>query len=280
MKIFLSFILILAFILCAVSCSSDSGAMYESPSKNEIISDNEASLDKSDHDKIIKTVTAYGETKEYDKAVGKIKALITEYGGYIENSNVYGNSYDQKSFRRASFTVRIPAGNIEAFSNEVEKTVNLTSVSENMTNVSDEYYDIEAIIETLSAERQGLLNILKSIESSAQYDYWLKITERLSSIEKDIAIYTARLKQLDNKVDYSTYCLTLNEVSDLTVPAPATFGERIADAFSESWEDFYNNTQDLAVFLVSALPTLIILGCIGGVIAWIVIANDKKKPKK
>ncbi len=282
-NLFLSLILILVIVISAASCNASNDGAVLAPNGGyieESVKENIDTTDDKDFTKIIKTVTAIGETKEYDDIVTGVKALVAEYGGYVENSNVYGNSYNSSSPRRATFTLRIPTDNLDEFSAEIAELLNLTSVSENMKNVSEEYYDIKAIIETLEAERKGLLNILESIESSTEYDYWLKITERLSAIEKDIAVYKARLQQLDSKVDYSTYNLTVNEVREYTEPKPDTFGDRIADAFSESWEEFYHNAQDVAVFAVSALPTLLVLGAIAGVIIFIVVKADKKKPRK
>ena len=253
---------------------SDNGSSLEKP---EIPTD----IDVKYYSKIIKTVTAHGETKEYDKCIENLKALVVRYNGYVESSNVSGNSYNSVGdWRRASFVFRIPAANLESFKSDISKLLNITNLTENAQNVSQEYYDIEAIIETLSAERNGLINILKSLDNSTQYDYWLTITERLSDIEKQIAVYTAQLNNLDNKIAYSTYSLTVSEVKEYTEEAPEGFGERISTAINESWKNFAENAQDFAVFFVYTIPTLITLGVFGGAIVFVIIISMKKNKKK
>ena len=287
----LSLILITVTVLLLVSCGArnkgyaNSDPMYDgnysdgnmAPEKGDISAD----VEVKDYSKIIKTITAYGETKDYDKCIEDVKSLIAQQNGYIESSNVSGNSYNSVSNRRrANFVFRIPSANLEKFKDELAKLLNITNLTENVQNVSQEYYDIEAIIETLSAERDGLLNILKSLNNSTQYDYWLKITERLSDIEKQIAVYKAQLKNLDNKIAYSTYTLTIEEVKEYTEESPERFGDRISTAIKESWQEFGENAQNFAVFIVYAIPTLLTLGVIGGVIAFIVISSDRKTKKK
>ncbi len=275
-------ILILSLISCGDSSKPTLNGGYYEPDyemsdKNDILIEENV----KDYSKIIKTVTAYGETKEYDECIENIKAIVTKHNGYVETSNVSGVSYGVTNYhRRASFVFRIPAQNLEAFKTDISDALNITSINENAQNVSEEYYNLEAIIETLSAERDGLLNILRSLDNSTQYDYWIKITERLSDIEKQIAVYTAQLNNLDNKISYSTFSLTVEEVKEYTEDAPEKFGDRISAAMKESWRNFIDNSQDFAVFVVSAIPTFLTLGVIGGSIAAIIIFANKKDGKK
>lgn len=285
-NVIISLILILVVVISLISCGDSSKATMdngnyapesEMPDKNEIMTED----DIKDYSKIIKTVTAYGETKVYDECIEKIKTLVTNHNGYVESSNVSGISYGVTNYRRrASFVFRIPAENLDNFKSEISNAINITSINENAKNVSEEYYNLEAIIETLDAEREGLLNILKSLDNSTQYDYWIKITERLSDIEKQIAIYTAQLNNLDNKISYSTFSLTVEEVKEYTEDAPEKFGERISVAIKESWKNFIDNSQDFVVSLVYFVPTLLTLGFIGGGIAAIIIFANKKSNKK
>lgn len=287
----LSLILITVTVLLLVSCGdSNKGYADDSPMYDDYYENSNSAPEKGDvsldveikdYSKIIKTIIAYGETKDYDKCIEDVKALVVQQNGYVESSNVSGNSYNSlNNRRRANFVFRIPAANLEEFKEGISALLNVTSLTENVQNVSQEYYDIEAIIETLSAERDGLLNILKSLDNSTQYDYWLKITERLSDIEKQIAVYKSQLNNLDNKIAYSTYTLTIEEVKEYTEEAPENFGQRISSAIKESWKEFGENAQDFAVFFVSAIPTLLTLGVIGGAIAFIVIRSDRKTKKK
>ena len=280
------YLLLIAIVLTSmISCSSKGKADYndfnEMPNE-DITADTENKFDTAnDYSKLIKNITAVGQTKEYDTAVEQVKELAVRFNGYIESSNIVGNGYNAESARRRAFFVfRIPSDKTESFKNDVSEILNITSISETVQNVSQEYYDLEAVIETLSAERDGLLNILKSLDNSTQYDYWIKITERLSAIEQQIAVYQSKLNHLDNKITYSTYSLTVEEVKEYTEKDPETFGKRIAVAFKESWRAFADNSQDFIVGVVYVLPTVLVLGVIATAVVFIVLLNEKRQRKK
>ena len=287
--VIISLTLTVLIAILLTSCGAKSPSYEDMPPANK--GDYSTETDKElaggmengspDYTKIIKTVTAYGETKNYDECVDGVKALAGKYNGYVESSNVSGNSYNSiGNTRSASFVFRIPSESLEIFKDDVDALMNITSLSEASKNVSQEYYDIEAIIETLSAERDGLLNILKSLDNSKQYDYWLTVTERLSDIEKQIAVYKAQLNNLDNKISYSTYSLTIDEVKEYTEDAPENFGERVSVAFKESWAEFSDKCQSFAVGFIYFIPTLLTLAIIGGSVAGIIIFANKKSGKK
>jgi hypothetical protein len=76
----------------------------------------------------------------------------------------------------------------------------------------------------------------------------------------------------------STVNLTLREVivyTEVEEPDP-TFGQRMKEAFVESWSDFGEGCQDFAVWFVEAFPTLMVLGIIGGVVAIVIVRLNRK----
>ena len=67
--------------------------------------------------KIIRTVTMSCETKAYDDATTVIMAALSAHGGYVEASSSTGTGYEdvKGSERRATYTFRVPAENLDAF---------------------------------------------------------------------------------------------------------------------------------------------------------------------
>jgi hypothetical protein len=158
----------------------------------------------------------------------------------------------------------------------------VTTSSSTQQDVSEAYYSIEARMKTLETERESLLAMMASIDTAKDYDFWYTLQKKISETEQQIAEYQAILKSYDGQVAYSTVNLTVYEVVEYTPvqnEAP-TFGERIAEAFVDSWTDFGEGCMDFAVFMVSAIPTLLIFPGIPAVIVIIVIAVHKKNKKK
>ena len=233
--------------------------------------------------KIIRTFTVYGETKAYDTAISEINTSIAAFNGYISESRVTGASYNYSTThgRSAYLVIKIPAENLDAFISQIGDTLNVTSSASTQQDVSEAYYSIEARMKTLETERESLLQMMASINTANDYDFWYTLQKKISETEQQIAEYQAILKSYDGQVAYSTVNLTIDEVVEYTPTKEeeSTFGERIADAFVESWKNFGVGFMDFTVFMVSAIPTLLIFPGIPIVIVIVVIKTRKKHKK-
>lgn len=286
-----SFLLLLTLLLC--SCSSQGNAFDgnygngiepESPNYSGKDSVSSGLIEVSDVEesgqKIIRTCTIEGETREFDTTSAALSDAISAVGGYIESQSSTGISYGSgRSSRRLTATVRVPADKYEDFVSGLGSIMNVTSSSSSAENVTEAYYDAAARLETLKAERESLQKMMASIDTAVQYDFWLTLQKRLSETEQDIAALEARLRTYDNRVSYSTVTINLREVLELTPAESPTFGSRISKAFSSSWQSFGEFWQDVAVFIVSALPAIITLAVIVLVIVVTVLAATRKKKK-
>ena len=113
----------------------------------------------------------------------------------------------------------------------------------------------------------------------------LQVQQRLYDVIEEIEAYTTTLKYYDGQVSYSTVRLEVHEVIEYTdVTDPVTYGERMAETFKDSWKDFAEGCQDFSIWLVGAIPTLLVIAVIGGAVVGIVVlilrADHKKKTNK
>ena len=298
-KIFL--LTLLAIVLCFSACACgavaeadraeignasdvyyDYGLMedgsYETPEKSETPAD----VDPSAYaEKIIHNATLFAESREFDRALSELRASSAALGGYEQSVNVTGKSYHSGDHycRTARMTLRIPAERLDEFLGSVGNLVNVTSQAMNSTNVTAEYYDMEARIKVLETERAAYEEMLKQ---SDDVSYLLAIKDRLYNVIEEIESYKTQLRVYDNKVSYSTVTLTLDEVITYTqVPSPKeTFGARIGRAFRESWQNFADGFQRFTVNLVSAIPTLLVLAAIGGGATAILLPRIRRAKQK
>lgn len=242
--------------------------------------------DSGDYErKIIKTVSITAETKSFDTAVDAINGYVSSYGGYVQSSELSGKSldfYGRYYERNASYTVRIPAENLDAFLGDVGKMLNIVRNHGTIDDVSPQYYDIVSRLETLETEKQALQ---KMYEQADSIDYMLQVQQRLYDVIEEIEAYTTTLKYYDGQVSYSTVRLEVHEVIEYTdVTDPITYGERMTETFKDSWKDFAESCQDFSIWFVGAIPTLLVIAVIGGAVAGIVVlilrADHKKKINK
>ena len=231
--------------------------------------------------KLIRTCSVEAETRDFDTATASLNERISQFGGYVESQNSTGSSYNSsRGSRRLTVTVRIPAEKFGDFVAGLGDIMNVTGTTSEVQNITEAYYDTEARLETLKAERESLQKMMASIDNAKEYDFWLTMQTRLSTIEQDIASLEAKLRTYDNRVSYSTVRISLNEVIEYTPAASPTFAERVSRSFKSSWKSFASFWQDFAVWIVSLLPVIITLSVIAGAVVIIVVSATKKKNKK
>lgn len=213
--------------------------------------------------KIIKTVNVVSETKSFEGALDSIEAQVDALGGYIQSSNTYGNSLEDKygSYRRATYTLRIPAEHLDYFMSTVGNLLNITSKKTSVSDITDTYTDVEARLNALKTEETRLLELLSKGSNLSDI---ITIEERLSNVRYEIESYTARIRGYDTLIAFSTVNLEISEVIDYT-PEPIkdpTFGERLGEALGEGWEDFTDGWKNFSVGLAYALPSLVLFAVI------------------
>lgn len=241
--------------------------------------------------KLIRTVNISAETRDFDTLVANVNARITQLGGYTESSNISGNSYSSTSSRTAYIVARIPSQNLDSFIGSVEKQSNILSKSESANDVTLEYTDAAARKKSLQIEQDRLFALLEQADTLESI---IALESRLTEVRYEIESIESRLRNIDNKVDYSTVNLDISEVKEYK-PEPIeklTFGQRLGREFSESCEDAWEAIQDFIIGFIAFLPRLlviiIILAVFGGVIFGVVklfiklfaskkSKNDKKK---
>ena len=238
-------------------------------------------MDAEDYEaKIIKSYQITAETKAFDDALKKLETLISENGGYIESSRITGHNlnWNKYSSRYATYTLRIPAESVELFIDSTENLVHITSSGSTAENVTSKYYDLQSRVEVFEAERIALNEMLKEASS---VETMLEIREQLSNVIANIESLKTQLKIYDSLVSYSTVSLTIEEVIDYTETPndDPSWGEKLVDAFKESWSDFAEGFQNFTVFAVYAVPTVLTLAVIGGILVVVLIFVKKKRNK-
>ena len=231
--------------------------------------------------KIIRTVNMQAETRNFDEATAHVQQMVSELGGYVGSSTVQGAGLRNKNQgnRYAEYTLRIPAEKLDTFLSTVGDTLHVTSTESTANDVTDEYYDMEARLDVLEAERKVLE---KMLSESTSVSNMLTLEQRLYDVIAEIESYQSALRVYDNKVSYSTVTLRLNEVAELTVVEEG-FGVRIKRAFAEMWERLVEGVQDCLVSLVYGLPVLVVLAVVAVTactVAWTSVRRKKKRKQK
>ena len=221
--------------------------------------------------KLITTINIEAETEDFDKARSQVENKVGELGGYIENSRVYNDS------KSANYTIRIPADKADSFVELVEGNNNITSKSVDVEDVTLSYADTESRKKALRTEEERLLKILESAETVEDL---ITVESRLSDVRYQIESIESQLRTYDNKIDYTTVYLYLEEVEKFTPVEKKSAVARMGEGFVESLVSVKDAIVEFCVWFVVHIPQLVIFAAFVAVIVLIVKKLDKKSKEK
>lgn len=234
--------------------------------------------------KIIRTVIMSCESKTFDDAISMIMATLAAHDGYVEISSSSGGGGARSvalphTAREAHYTLRVPAERLDAFLEALRTDGNLHITDQSMSSseITGAYYDTKTRIETLRTEKDALTAMLAGFTDYSDISAMLEVQRRLYDVIEELETWQTKLNLYDSQVALSTVNLSLQEVIEYTAAEEPTFGERIGDAFMESWTNFGQGCQDLAVWFVEYFPTLLILAVVAALVIIIIVRRHRKK---
>lgn len=283
-------------LLLMTGCSSKSDRAYESEMGNsmdytvseeakqeEVMDSNYSSTESSEQKgsesvasnrKLIKRMNLNVETLEFDQLIESLVRKVDLLKGYIESSEMSGNTYlYENNARDAYMVIRIPSKRLDEFVTTVNELGNVTRTQESTEDITLSYVDTESHKEALLVEQERLLVILKDAKKLEDI---IRIEERLSQVRYEIGNYESQLRTYDNLVDYSTVTLSISEVQRITPVQDDTILERMKSGLSDSFYQIKTGSIDFTVWFVTNIPYLLIWAIILGVVGCILRKRYKK----
>ena len=237
-------------------------------------------------DKLVYTCWMTIQTLEFEKTQNYVRDAVSKAGGIIESESVsdsdyswYREEYKKTGTLNATLTIRIPSENykdfLEALDGSGGKIVNK---SQNVENITKRYNDQTIYIESLEMQEKRLLEMM---EQAQTVEEMITVEARLTDVQTELNQARSELATMDTDVRYSTVNLTLEEVVRYTDSprTPISFGQRVRDAFVDSWDNFVSLLQGLVISVIYLLPAAIFIALIAAVIFLVTRAWRKKHPK-
>lgn len=212
-------------------------------------------LETTDTRKLIRTVDISLKTEAFDADVEGIQQLLSQYGGYIESMHQNGEAGSYYG-RSASLTMRVPSEHLDAFLTGLEGFGRVTSRSETTEDMTEQYTDNEARIQTLRTKLERLNTLLGQAEDVSDM---LEIESEIADTQYQLDRYESRQLNIDRKVDMSYVYVNVQEtvVRDDVDDEELTLGQRLSAAFKASIEGLGRFGRNLLVFLVMAAPVIV-----------------------
>lgn len=222
--------------------------------------------------KLIRNMNLEVETTSFDELIQSVQKKVASLQGYIEQSDISGNSITNQgrpSKKYAHLTLRIPANSLNSFISQVESEGNVTYKSENVSDVTLQYSDIESRLKTLRMEQERLWELLAQANTTESI---ILLEQRLTEVSSEIESCESRLRHFDNSVTYSTVYLNISEVDIESPTQPETAWQQIQRGFTRNLIDLMDALTQFFIGLLSNIPVILFIL----ILAAVVIAVFKK----
>lgn len=237
-------LIIAALLISLLLSSCDEAYEKRMPNDNNLtevkrdelafMSKNEKSLEKDlskvfKERKLVKTGEISFETNQQDESRTQIVKLIQEMKGYIQNDEIFLDDLKRKVNK---LVLRIPADKFDSYLEKVsEHSKRIDSKKIQVSDVTDEYFDIDTRLKNKKELETRYLELLKQTKSISDI---IEIQNALADIRDEIERIEGRLLLLQNDIAYSTLTVKFYEQS----PTEIGFFARISDSLKSGWNNF------------------------------------------
>ena len=230
----------------------DSGATEESSVNGEKLLEPER--------KIIKSSQLSLETAKFNDVINSLEDMVKSYGGYIASSSIdaEGINNNYQCLRFASYKINVPSDKLDDFLDESSKLATVRNKSTSAEDITAQYYDNESRLKSLQIQEERYLEILKT---ATEVKDIIEIENALTDVRYEIENLTTCLNKISNLVDMATVNINIQEVSQETVAqsVPKTLGEKISSSFVNSLKKIKEFSINTVIFIIAAIPYLIII---------------------
>lgn len=230
--------------------------------------------------KLIYTADITIQTMAFDETLSMIDDMIRNAGGYIESRSMDNHS----TYRTSYYTIRVPQGMYRVFIEQTSGLEKVTGFSENVRNVTAEYFDKEARLESAKAKLESLNELMRKAETMEDI---LTIQDAIFDCQYEIDYYSGCLRQYDDLVDYATIDMTVREVSEpVETPEPVIgFGAQLSQSFSQGINGFVSFFKGLILWLARSwegllIFALIVFGLVMLIRRWVKKAKDAAERRR
>lgn len=216
------------------------------PTERLIIRDGSISMDVKD-------------TRATQRAIEEMVAGMAGEGAYVVSSEEHGGV--EGGLPHITMSIRVPAARFdEAMDHLAALAVQVTARTESGQDVTEEYVDLEARLESLEAARERLLGIMQDTRTT---DELLKAEHQLTQREAEIESLKERLQYLAQSARLARIWI---ELQPYVLSQPVGTRWRPAEAARGAVETLTNSLQGLGDFLIffviAVLPWTVALGLV------------------
>jgi len=248
-----------------VAVSGDTGAAQQ-PVEHLIIRNGNITVDVED------TIAAR-------KSIEDMVAGMVGDGAFVVSVNERGGSSASDPY--IDMSIRVPASHFDDVMDQIAGMAakgTTPTQSQSAEDVTNQYVDLDARLETLEAARQRLLEIVSEAQDAEDLLY---AEQQLTQREAEIASIKGQMQYLSQSAALSSISISLQPYI-LSQPVDSRW--RPAETVRRAWEDLLESLRDFGdfaiTFVIAVLPWLVAAGLVIYGIVWFVVSRVRKAREK
>jgi hypothetical protein len=176
-------------------------------------------------------------------AVNRVTGVAVGLGGYVSDSRSTFGEGDAT----AQITIRVPVNNFESAVTQLQRLpdVKVLGSSENGTDVTGQYNDLQAQLTAATSERDALLGVLANAQSVGDI---LAVRDRVTTVETEMNQLQGQINLLGNQASLSSIAITLAE-KPLHKATPTVAGP--PSGLTKAWRDARDGFSNSLEWLIA-----------------------------
>ena len=237
----------------------------------------DAGTEASAGQKLVRTASLTLRTTAFEADLESVQALLESLGGYVENLYQYGDVASGDT-RTASLSVRVPSENLDAFLSGVEGVGRVTDRSESVTDMTVQYTDNQARLDTLYAKMERLNQLMAQAQEVSDL---IELESAIADTQYEIERYETSQRDIDRRVDMSAVSVTLLEdtPAQSATAEDVGLGERLGAALNASLRWLGGFLRNMLVFVTMILPVAVPVAAIAAA-AWLIVRRRRSRSPK
>lgn len=191
-----------------------------------------------------------------------IEDMVNEMAGegaFVVSSNQYDSGSEELPY--IDMQIRVPSTRFdEVMDRMADMAVDVTNRNESGQDVTEEYVDLQARLESLEAARQRLLEIMENAQTTEDL---LQAEQQLTQREAEIESIKGRMQYLSESARLSSISISLQPYI-LSQPVDSTW--RPAETLRRALGDFVESLEDFGDFAIYSsivcLPWILVAGAV------------------
>ena len=206
--------------------------------------------------KVLRSAALTIETSSFDDDMAQIKTVVAKFGGLFERNAITG----ENGSRTAELTLRVPAGFLETFVEQLRAIGCVTSSEVSAQDITSQYTDTALLLDSY---RTQLTRVKELTAEAADLGEVLALEAEASRLQYEIDKLSGALRGWDSPAELSTVTIVLSEYDQVQAEFSSGFTGELGERFSASMHEVGSFFGDMMLTAMSFLPHLIWIAPLG-----------------